>query len=96
MYDIFCYKLSAENVTKDLQILGDISGGNSERMKYLTLAFSQAGSAGKLMGQDLLQMVNAGFNPLQVISEKTGRSMGDLRKDMEKGKISFSMLNLFM
>lgn len=40
------------------------------------------------MGQDLLQMINAGFNPLQYISEATGESMGVLRKRMEQGAIS--------
>ena len=44
------------------------------------------------MGQDLLQMVNAGFNPLQIISQKTGKSMGELRKEMEEGRISFQMV----
>ena len=41
------------------------------------------------MGQDLLQLVNAGFNPLQEISERTGESMASLRKRMAEGKISF-------
>jgi translation initiation factor 2 alpha subunit (eIF-2alpha) len=42
------------------------------------------------MGQDLNQLINAGFNPLQVISEKTGRSMSDLKDDMAAGLITFS------
>jgi tape measure domain-containing protein len=70
-------------------MLGDVAMGDVEHMKSLTLAFAQSASAGKLTGQDLLQYVNAGFNPLQAISEKTKRSMADLRKDMEKGKITF-------
>jgi hypothetical protein len=40
------------------------------------------------MGQDLLQMINAGFNPLQQISKTTGEEMGVLRKRMEAGGIS--------
>lgn len=87
---------ASQNIIGDLKILGDISGGNQEKMNMLSLAFSQMGSAGRLMGQDLLQMVNAGFNPLQVISDKTGKSMGVLRQEMEKGKISFSMVKQAM
>jgi flagellar biosynthesis GTPase FlhF len=40
------------------------------------------------MGQDLLQMINAGFNPLQQISKTTGESMIELKKRMEDGGIS--------
>lgn len=81
---------SAENIIPNLKMLGDIAGGDTQRMQSLTLAFSQVGSQGKLMGQDMLQMVNAGFNPLQVISEKTGKSMSQLKKEMSEGAISFN------
>lgn len=73
----------------DLQMLGNISQGNSAKLSGLALVFGQVQSNGKLMGQDLLQMINQGFNPLQVISEKTGESMSSLRDRMEKGQISF-------
>lgn len=79
-------------VLPDLQMLGDIAGGNKDKMRSLTLAFSQMSSAGRLMGQDLLQMINAGFNPLQVISEKTGKSMAQLKDEMGEGKISVDMV----
>ena len=83
---------STENIIPDLKLLGDITGGEVNRFNMLSLAFAQVGANGKLMGQDLLQMVNAGFNPLQIISQKTGRSMGELRKEMEEGRISFQMV----
>ncbi len=83
---------SAENIIPDLQLLGDITGGEVNRFNMLALAFAQVGANGKLMGQDLLQMVNAGFNPLQTMSQTTGKSMGELRKEMEEGRISFQMV----
>ena len=83
---------SAENIIPDLQLLGDITGGEVNRFNMLALAFAQVGANGKLMGQDLLQMVNAGFNPLQIMSQTTGKSMGELRKEMEMGRISFQMV----
>lgn len=83
---------SAENIIPDLQLLGDITGGEVNRFNMLALAFAQVGANGKLMGQDLLQMVNAGFNPLQTMSQTTGKSMGELRKEMEMGRISFQMV----
>ena len=83
---------SAENIIPDLQLLGDITGGEANRFQQLALVFAQVGANGKLMGQDLLQMVNAGFNPLQIMSKTTGKSMGELRKEMEEGRISFQMV----
>ncbi len=82
------FGMSSEQTMKVLKQLGDIAGGNEEKMNSLSLAFAQVSSAGKLQGQDLLQMINAGFNPLQVISKKTGKSMADLKGIMEKGGIS--------
>lgn len=86
------FGIASEKIMPNIKMLGDVAMGDAEKMSSLTLAFSQAASAGKLNGQDLLQMINAGFNPLQEISKKTGRSMGELRKEMEKGNIPFSMV----
>jgi tape measure domain-containing protein len=86
------YGLATESVMPNIKMLGDIASGNAEKMMSLTLAFSQIQSSGRLLGQDLLQLVNVGINPLQIISEKTGRSMLDLKKDMEAGKISSQMV----
>ena len=82
------FGISAEDAFGKLKQIGDIAMGDKQKMQSLALAFSQASSAGKLGGQDLMQMINAGFNPLQVISEKTGKSMGELKDEMAKGKIT--------
>lgn len=37
-------------------------------------------------------MINAGFNPLQQISEKTGKSIAQLKEEMSKGAISAQMV----
>lgn len=89
---MLAFGLDSNKVTKYLQMLGDASLGNADKFSGLTLAFSQVQSTGRLMGQDLLQMINQGFNPLQIISEKTGKSMAELKKDMEKGAISADMV----
>lgn len=86
------FGIAAERVMPVIKQIGDVSMGNEDRFKSLSLAFAQMSATGKLMGQDLLQMINAGFNPLQVISEKTGKSIGELKKDMESGAISSEMV----
>lgn len=82
------FGISAKDSQKYLKQLGDISMGDANKLDSLTLAFSQVSSAGKLSGQDLLQMINAGFNPLNIISQKTGKSMATLKDEMSKGAIS--------
>ncbi|MDD3079091.1 MAG: tape measure protein [Paludibacter sp.] len=83
---------SAEKILPNLKMIGDIAMGDVNKMSSLTLAYSQMSSAGKLQGQDLLQMINAGFNPLNELVKITGKSMGTLRKEMEGGKISAQMV----
>lgn len=79
------FNIQAEDTIKYLKAISDISMGESNKFNSLTLAFSQMSAAGKLMGQDLNQMINAGFNPLQTISEKTGKSIATLKDEMSKG-----------
>lgn len=87
------FGISGEKSFATLKQIGDIAMGDKQKMQSLALAFSQATSAGKLQGQDLLQLINAGFNPLQVISERTGESMLSLKEKMSKGQISAEMLS---
>ena len=56
------FNIEAEKVPKFISAIGDVSMGESGKFNSLTLAFSQMSAAGKLMGQDLNQMINAGFN----------------------------------
>lgn len=83
---------SVQDIMPTLRMLGNVSMGNSDRFGSLALAFAQTTAAGRLMGQEVLQFVNAGFNPLEQISRDTGRSIKNLKKDMEDGAISVSMV----
>lgn len=86
------FGIDDSKIMPTLKAIGDIAMGDANKMNSLTLAYSQMTSTGKLMGQDLLQMINAGFNPLNEISKATGKSIGELKKEMEKGAISAEMV----
>jgi tape measure domain-containing protein len=94
------FGVAAEKVMPTMKMLGDVAMGNQEKMNALTLAFSQVSSAGKLQGQDLLQMINAGFNPLSMMADDLSKKLGitqvaamqNLRKEMEKGNITAQMM----
>lgn len=86
------FGIAQEKIMPNMKMLGDIAMGDANKLESLGLAFSQISSAGKLQGQDLMQLINAGFNPLAEMSKKTGLSIGQLKEQMEKGNISFAMV----
>lgn len=86
------FGIEAEKSIDYLKAIGDVSMGDTGKFNSLALAFSQMSSAGKLMGQDLMQMVNQGFNPLEEIARKTGKSIGELKNEMSKGAITSKMV----
>lgn len=89
---MLAFGINVDKTQGYLKMLGDVSMGNRDKLSGLALAFSQVQSTGRLMGQDLLQMINQGFNPLTIIAQKTGKSMSVLKKEMEDGKISAEMV----
>lgn len=86
------FGIEQEKILPFMKALGDVSMGDAQRFQSLTLAFSQMSAAGKLMGQDLMQMVNAGFQPLDQLAKDTGKSIGQLKEEMSQGKISAEMV----
>jgi len=86
------YRISAEDVMDVMKQLGDVSLGNNEKFQALSLAYGQATSNGKLQGQDLLQMINAGWNPLNDIMKRTGETMEQVKKRMSGGGVSANEL----
>lgn len=86
---LLAFGTNARDVEPTLRMLGDISAATGGDLKDLSVIFGQIQGAGRLMGQDLLQLINFGFNPLQEISERTGESMISLKDRMSKGAVSF-------
>jgi tape measure domain-containing protein len=86
------FGIAGKDILKTLRQLGDVTGGDAQRFQQMAFAFGQMSGAGRLMGQELNQMINAGFNPLQEISRTTGKSMDQLRQDMEKAKITVDVV----
>lgn len=82
------YEVAAEDVVQIVKQLGDISGGSAERLRSLTLAFGQVFSRGHLRGQELIQLTEAGFNPLNELAKMTGKSYSELQDLSEKGQVS--------
>ena len=82
------YGLTADDAIDKMKMLGDIAQGSSEKMNRIAMAYGQMSSAGKVSLEDVKQMIEAGFNPLQEISKTTGESMASLYDRISKGTIS--------
>ncbi|GJH41153.1 hypothetical protein RCZ04_17030 [Capnocytophaga sp. HP1101] len=80
--------LAPERALETLKQIGDIALGDSKKIEPLATAFAKVTAQGKLQAATLTQMQQAGFNPLQVISERTGESMNSLQERMNRGRIS--------
>ena len=86
------FGVAEEEVLGVTRLLGDVAGTDKEKMQGLALAFGQITAKTKLMGDDLRQLIERGFNPLQEISRTTGESYASLQKKMSKGLISSDMV----
>lgn len=89
---LMAFGLEADKVVPTLKMLGDVAGADQNKLKGLALVFGQIQSTGKLMGQDLLQLINQGFNPLTEISKNTGISVAKLKDAMAQGAITADMV----
>ena len=90
------YGLTADDAIDKMKMLGDISQGSSEKMNRIAMAYGQMSSAGKVSLEDVKQMIEAGFNPLQEISQTTGESMASLYDRISDGTISVDEITASM
>lgn len=90
------YGFTADDALDKMQMLGDVSQGSAEKMNRIATAYGQMSSAGKVSLEDVKQMIEAGFNPLQEISESTGESMESLYDRISAGTISVDEITASM
>lgn len=90
------YGLTADEAMDKMMMLGDISQGSADKMSRIAMAYGQMSSAGKVQLEDVKQMIEAGFNPLQEISESTGESMSSLYERISKGTLSVDEITASM
>lgn len=82
------FGFSADDAVDSMMMLGDISQGNADKLNSIARAYGKMNSAQKVTLEDINMMIDAGFNPLQEISEKTGESMKSLYDRISKGTMS--------
>lgn len=77
---------SVEDLIPTFKALGDISSGvGMEKLPQLVLAFGQIQAKGRLMGTELRQLTEAGFN----LADAMGVSNKELEEMVSNGDVSF-------
>lgn len=82
---------SAETVTNNVKMLGDITALTNGDLNRAAVAYGQASQMGKLLTRDIYQMINAGV-PLNTMFEAVYGNSFNIYEQAEKGKLSFEML----
>ena len=93
---LLAFGVESENSTGILRQLGDIALGDADKMQRLSTAFGKATAAGKVTGDTVQQMIDAGWNPLIQISQSAGETMEETQKRMSAGAISVQELQSAM
>ena len=93
---LLAFGVESENSTGILRQLGDIALGDADKMQRLSTAFGKATAAGKVTGDTVQQMIDAGWNPLIQISQTAGETMEETQKRMSAGAISVEELQAAM
>lgn len=89
---LLSFGVKAEDSTKILKNLGDISLGDANKLATLTRAYGKMSSTGKITQDNIQSMIDAGFNPLNLIAERNHMTMENLNKAISDGKVPFDEL----
>lgn len=87
------YGVGADAVIGKMTQLGNLSMGNAEKLDRISLAYGQMLSKGKVSGEELRQMTEAGVPLLNALAESIGVSTAELSKMIEAGKVGIPELD---
>lgn len=87
------YGLAEEEVMTTMQQLGDVAQGNAEKLNRVALAYGQMLAKGKVSGEELRQMTEAGVPLTNALAEALGVTTAELSKLIEKGEVGIPTLN---
>lgn len=90
---LMSYGVDESNLIDTMTKLGDLARGNAEKMDRITLAYGQMLAKGKVTGEELRQMTEAGV-PLQAaLAESIGVTGEEFFKMVSAGKVGIDDLN---
>jgi tape measure domain-containing protein len=84
--------VEAGDIVPILKLLGDATGGNSEKFDSMALTMQHVLSQGTATRREIRSLTFAGFNPLSEVAKMTGKSVAQLTQEMHKGGIGADMI----
>lgn len=90
---LMAFGIGSESAIDSLMRLGDIAGGNEQKLGTLTLAFGKMSAKGKADLESLNMMIEAGVPILDVLADRYGVAKDELFKMITAGKVSFEEIN---
>lgn len=91
--------IEADKVIPIMTTLGDVTSGmgtGSEGVKRATVALQQMNAAGKITGEDLNQLRDAGIPVYDLLAKATGKSKAEIVDLAQKGKLGKKELTQMM
>lgn len=86
------FGVSAEDAFQHLQSIGDIAAVSGGDLQGISVAFGQVAAAGRLMGQDLLQLINNGVPIIDMLSKSMGVAKSEIKDMVSEGAVTFPVL----
>jgi len=86
-------QVPANQITKRLQVLGDIASGVSKPIGEITTVFQKVASTGKLSLDSINQLAERGVPIYGQLADQLGVSRSEMLKMVSEGKLGFSDLD---
>jgi hypothetical protein len=82
---LLAFGFAQDEIIPEMRKLGDVASGVGVPVGQLSAVFGQVRTAGKLMGQDLLQFTAAGVPLLDYLAQTMHKTTAQIKKDMDAG-----------
>lgn len=83
---------TAKEVVSDIELIGNAAAATGAPLNQLGLVFGQVAGVGKLVGNDVLQFINAGIPIFQILADSMGKSVSQVKELQSQGAITFDVL----
>ena len=87
------YGYASDGVLDKLRQLGDLAEGNAAKLGSVTQAYGQMYAKGKVTGEELMQMTEAGVPLLNALAESMGKTAGEVQDMVSKGAVGIAELD---
>jgi len=86
------FGLSADEAFDSLGNLGDIAAVSGGDLQRIAVAFGQSAAAGRVMAQDINQLINNGIPVIELLSKSMGVATSEVKQLASEGAVTFPVL----